>query len=201
MYRLGTKSASTTFSNHLKGEDQAPKILYYLPLKTYLCGMPKTLYNAIAASLSELAVLLEHLEHESYTKPIKHLANSTIGQHTRHIIEFFQCLAAGYDAGEFSYDRRQRDLTIEQDQQFAVYCIQLIIKSLDRPDKNLVGQYDLADQTINIQSTYTRELMYNLEHVIHHQALIRVAMIEMEKHEISEHFGVAASTLAFRSQG
>ena len=51
-----------------------------------------------------------------------------------------------------------------------------------------------------IQSNYERELLYNLEHCIHHQALIKVAIIQSNSVAIDENFGVARSTIEYRKQ-
>ena len=40
--------------------------------------------------------------------------------------------------------------------------------------------------------------MYNLEHAIHHHALIKVGLKIMTKIELPESFGVAPSTIQYR---
>jgi hypothetical protein len=48
-----------------------------------------------------------------------------------------------------------------------------------------------------IESTLARELLYNLEHAIHHMALIRVGLNLRFKYVLyQDNFGVAYSTLA-----
>ena len=44
------------------------------------------------------------------------------------------------------------------------------------------------------------ELIYNLEHSIHHQALIKVAVLKNSAIQLSENFGVAKSTIEYRNQ-
>ncbi len=42
-------------------------------------------------------------------------------------------------------------------------------------------------------------MVYNIEHCIHHQALIKVALNEMEaNHLINKNFGMAPSTIQYR---
>jgi hypothetical protein len=42
-------------------------------------------------------------------------------------------------------------------------------------------------------------MVYNIEHCIHHQALIKVALNEMEaNHLINKNFGIAPSTIQYR---
>ena len=51
-----------------------------------------------------------------------------------------------------------------------------------------------------IESSFERELVYCLEHSIHHKALIKVALREYAlTHLVSNSFGVAPSTLKSRS--
>lgn len=151
-------------------------------------------------TLSEFAAVLFHLENEVYTTPCKLLTNATIGQHTRHIIELYQCLLNGYAVAEVSYDKRKRDKHIEQDVTFAIQQIQLIQQALPKPDKKLFIEYELNGNTVRIESNYFREVMYNLEHTIHHQALIKVAINQLSDFVVSDSFGVAPSTLQFRNQ-
>ena len=55
-------------------------------------------------------------------------------------------------------------------------------------------------EELNIESNYFRELLYNLEHCIHHQALIKVAVLQLEHLQIDQDFGVARSTIEYRKQ-
>jgi len=52
----------------------------------------------------------------------------------------------------------------------------------------------------SIPSNYYRELAYNLEHTIHHMALIRVGVNEVSSIELPVEFGVAYSTVKYRKQ-
>jgi RNA-binding protein YhbY len=51
-----------------------------------------------------------------------------------------------------------------------------------------------------IDTNYNRELLYNLEHCIHHQALIKVAVLQNDAITIDANFGVARSTIEYRKQ-
>ena len=50
------------------------------------------LLSSINNNLKELIDLLHQLSNEEYSKPCPQLSNASIGEHTRHIIELFQCL-------------------------------------------------------------------------------------------------------------
>jgi hypothetical protein len=49
-----------------------------------------------------------------------------------------------------------------------------------------------------LDSNYYREVMYNLEHTIHHHALIKVGIEHFTSLQLPESFGVAPSTMQYR---
>lgn len=67
----------------------------------------------------------------------------------------------------------------------------------------LQGDYsNEGDHTTTIATTFERELVYCLEHTIHHQALIKVGLKELNLEGFLDgHFGVAPATLRFREEG
>lgn len=158
------------------------------------------LLPSIKNTLNELSNLLSQLTVEDYTNPCSGLSNATIGEHTRHIIEMFQCLENQYEAGIINYDDRKRDYLIQTNTEFAKQTIVEVIETLDKPNKNVTLQQIVDNEELNIQSNYHRELLYNLEHCIHHQALIKVAVLQLEHLEIDQNFGVARSTIEYRKQ-
>ena len=158
------------------------------------------LIPSIKNTLNELSSLLTQLSIEDYTNPCRGLSNATIGEHTRHIIEMFQCLENQYEVGIINYDDRKRDYLIQTDTEFAKQTIVEVIQTLEKPNKNITLQQVVDNEELNIESNYHRELLYNLEHCIHHQALIKVAVLQLEHLEIDENFGVARSTIEYRKQ-
>jgi hypothetical protein len=58
--------------------------------------------------LKELVHLLQQLSNAEYAKPYISLSSATIGEHTRHVIEMFQCLINNYESGVVNYDERAR---------------------------------------------------------------------------------------------
>ncbi|MBF2708423.1 DinB family protein [Flavobacterium soyangense] len=155
---------------------------------------------SIHKTLTELLDLLSQLSNEDYTNPCEELSNSSIGAHTRHIIELFQCLQNQYESGTINYDNRLRDYGIQTDTIKAKMAITAILHSMPRPNKNLILQQVIDENEVTIESNYHRELLYNLEHCIHHQALIKVAVLQLKHLVIDEDFGVARSTIEYRKQ-
>lgn len=144
--------------------------------------------------LNDLYKLLLRLRTHDYLLRSVMLGNISIGQHTRHIIELVQCLQQGYDEGCVNYDNRKRDFRIETDLHFAISCIENCNQNLVLKDRPLLLIQD-NDLLKSVNTSYYRELIYNSEHAIHHMALIRVALREMDLDLVGEHFGVAQATI------
>lgn len=158
------------------------------------------LIPSINKSLNELVDLLRQLSKNDYVNPSPELSNASIGEHCRHIIEMFQCLENQQDLGVVNYDHRERNQWIQTDVEYAVEQILVIQNGLRNENKNLELQQFIEGEEIRIQSNYFRELLYNLEHCIHHQAFIKVAILKFENISVDANFGVARSTIEFRKK-
>ena len=161
------------------------------------------LQKAVNNVFVQLSETINKLSAPQYVKPCTNLVNHTIGQHVRHIIELFQCLESGYPQGIVNYEKRKRDPLIENDKQLALELLQNIYKNLDKADKELTLQAcydDHSTELVSIPTNYFREVAYNLEHTIHHMALIRVGINEVSSVSLPEEFGVASSTLKHQNQ-
>lgn len=158
------------------------------------------LLKSIRHSLDQLTILLNQLCDEDYSKSCPALSNSTIGEHTRHILEMFQCLQNGYDCGVLNYDNRERNKRIQTETEFAKQCLSEIKSGLKSENKILFLEQHIDGLTMSIQSNYYRELIYNLEHCVHHQALIKVAVLQFDNVAVDDNFGVARSTIQYRKQ-
>jgi hypothetical protein len=163
--------------------------------------------------LAQISALLEDLTDEQYTKPLGLLSEASIGQHTRHIIEFFLELFSGYECGVVDYDNRKRSHAIETDRRCALLKLEEVADQLARPDKELwlTADFDTVEAagemvllrkagsaTARIRTNYQRELVYNLEHTVHHMALLRIGVSALADLPLPENFGVALSTQKFR---
>lgn len=158
------------------------------------------LLSYINYNLDELIDLLKQLSDKEYSNPCTNLSNSSIGEHTRHIIELFQCLENQYESGIISYDNRQRNVLIQTNTDFAIQQIEQIQRNLNKENKNIVLKQKIQSHEITTESNYYRELLYNFEHCIHHQALIKVAILQYPTIAIDKNFGVARSTIEYRNQ-
>jgi len=171
--------------------------------RTLTNNLTMILKQSIQQVFVQLSQTLEELSNDEYRQPCKVLLNATIGEHVRHIIELFQCLEKGYDTGVVNYEKRKRDHEIENNKELASSLLKEIYQNIDRSNKDifLVAE-DYCDpmEIVSIPSNYYRELAYNLEHTIHHMALIRVGINEVSSVRLPEEFGVAYSTVKYRQQ-
>jgi len=157
--------------------------------------------KAIQIVFAQLSESIRELTSEEYTYPINTLFNATIGQHVRHIIELFLELEKGYETGRVNYDKRKRDYAIETNKDAAIELLHGIFLGLKKFDKHLLleaGCDEHSTDTVLISTNYFRELMYNLEHTVHHMALIRVGINEVSSVIVPEYFGVASSTVKYK---
>ena len=158
------------------------------------------LIQSVKNNLSENIDLLRQLTNEEFTQQNPELSNATIGEHMRHIIELFGCLLENYDYGLINYDDRKRDVLLQTDKNEAIAIIEKYLLELDKPNKPLSLTHNCFSPIELLQTNYFRELIYNLEHSIHHQALIKVALHSLPHIKIPSSFGVAPSTLEYRKQ-
>jgi hypothetical protein len=171
---------------------------FFYPI--YIKTITMKLKEPISNLLDQIQFVLEGLSNEQYTQKIDVLSKSTIGQHTRHILEFFIELNKGYETGIVDYDKRIRNHAIESDKFFAISVIDEIMNALYKPDHELLlnSIYGSEDDVIQVATNYYRELVYNLEHTVHHMALLRIGVEAISSLAIPAEFGVAASTLKYR---
>lgn len=152
--------------------------------------------------LKQLADLVNAIRHEDFIRPAATLSNATIGQHVRHTLEFYLCLENGLETGTINYDKRLHDKLIETDKLVALSTLERIRRVVqdmyEKPLRLEVG-YDLStDNFVTVETTAFRELVYNIEHAVHHMAIIKIGVREIAGYiELPPDFGIAASTIRY----
>jgi hypothetical protein len=154
--------------------------------------------------LDQLTQLVNDIDQDDYVRPSIALSNATIGQHLRHTLEFFICFEQGFDQGIINYDRRAHDKIIEVDKilaQAAIVKIKSFVCNLNSGTAlQLEVGYDLArDKFTTIETNAIRELVYNIEHAVHHMAIIKIGVREVAPYvKLPFDFGIAASTIRYK---
>ena len=152
--------------------------------------------------LTQLTELVSQIREEDFAKPSDTLSKSTIGQHIRHTLEFFMCFEAGYNAGIVNYDKRAHDKLIETDKYIASSAVSrigdFVSTFADKPLLLEVGYDRGSEDSVTIATTANRELVYNIEHAVHHMAIMKIGVREVAPYvKLSPDFGIAASTIRY----
>jgi len=151
------------------------------------------------ANLMEHQELLLKLSDKQYQHQSELLSGASIGQHLRHVVEFYDCLLNGLSQQKINYEKRARSLELENNRNTAISKISSIIDQLLSLELSSRLYLEIEDSIID--TSVQRELYYNLEHSIHHQALIKVGLKEQNiGNMVNADFGVAPSTLKYRKQ-
>ena len=152
--------------------------------------------------LLQLQDLLKKLNDSIYSQPIEELYNTSIGQHTRHTLEFYICLIQQSGTGEVvNYGKRKRNNLLETSVEQAIDQINVICKNIDSLDhsKNMAFEGTIKGGSFCLPSSVERELIHNFEHTIHHMAIIKIALNILKINiSLDPSFGVADSTLKHR---
>lgn len=84
-------------------------------------------------NLEQISGLLEKLTIKQYNYKSKFLSGATIGQHIRHILEFYICIREAMDSKltAINYDKRKRDNSIEQDPKTALAAVGHVVRFLE----------------------------------------------------------------------
>lgn len=151
--------------------------------------------------LTDLTTVLHQLKDSDYSRPLGVFDSGSFGKHVRHILEFYKCLiTANKNNDVICYDNRERNLLIEQNVRFAIDIIAEIIDEISTIEQNkrmlLKSIYNNIE--INTETTLLRELTYNIEHTVHHLAIIRIGIVaECGYIKIDKMFGYADSTVQY----
>ncbi len=133
---------------------------------------------------------------ESFTKNIEIYweKTSSISSHCRHIIEVIQAIITNTD-WIIDYTKRKRDETITADISIFDKSMDILKQQLQKTqNQSITGkQILIGEKLLEINTTYSNELSYLLEHTIHHMAIIKSNCMMIWIH-LHSNFGKAYST-------
>lgn len=153
-------------------------------------------------ALEQLFALIDRLDDKQYVQPLILLHGNTIGKHARHIIEFHQCLFTDDRNSIVCYDKRIRSKELEEERLSALSIIQLLRnKVMQAEDRELLLESIFEDKVSYLKSSLYRELSYNIEHSIHHLAIIRIGIeATFPDFKVEDNLGVAYSTQQYKAE-
>lgn len=164
------------------------------------------LLSATHEIFSDLNKFLQQIDEGAYSSPLEFLSGSTIGQHTRHAIEFFECLLSQSGSGVINYDKRRRNHLMETDKAFALQVLDQLVSDFSAIDSNKQVALETTLSTSEddyslVPSSFNREWSYVLEHAIHHMAIIRMALKTIAPEvKVPDNFGVGPATVKHRQR-
>jgi hypothetical protein len=161
------------------------------------------LSNITADTLDQLKLITDQLSKEEFTRKLDILNHSSIGQHVRHVLEFYICLSEGIKTNIVNYDKRCRNLSIENDPNYAIIVLGELVDLFSNHHSNQATVTNVTEfdgKEIAANSSVLRELIYLIEHSIHHYAIIAIALRNEFSHvQIPTNFGIAYSTAKHKS--
>lgn len=160
-----------------------------------------TIPHLLSRHLEQVDQMLDVLSSAQYSTPLPALHGNTAGKHVRHILEFLLCLENAFSSGVVNYDSRARDLRMEVDSAFSREVLRGIQRRFSLfPERTLELHQDYGTGQIRVQTTFYRELVYNLEHSVHHLAILKVGLEALfPELELQPELGVAWSTLQYQN--
>lgn len=153
--------------------------------------------------LHQLKDIVDLLSPEEYNRPLEILGNSSIAAHNRHSIEFFQMLFNGIDTGCVCYDNRLHNKDLESNIPFIVSEINNLCCKLESQNQNLKlnlkVSYPQSEISTELTTSIEREIIYNIEHLVHHMAIVKIGLKVSFPHVvINKSFGIAQSTIKYQ---
>lgn len=151
--------------------------------------------------LGQLIEMTDQFSQEEYTRPLDLLSNNSVGRHLRHILEFYDLAVRAGNTGKLNYDKRDRNLALENTPREAVSKMKELIVLMRLMKEDLVLKLEASyspdsKNDVKITTTFYRELLYNVEHAVHHMAIMAIAVkVDFRHIRLSENFGIAYSTV------
>jgi uncharacterized damage-inducible protein DinB len=154
----------------------------------------------LASLLRQLASVIQRLTDAQYTQKPVGVVESSVGGHVRHSLDHVRALLSAVETGAIDYDHRRRGTPVELARCCALAEIdELVAETSALPadvmdlELSLSVTMSSGGESIQVTTSFGRELAYTLSHTIHHNALI-AAMIKTLGGWVPERFGYAPST-------
>ena len=158
--------------------------------------------TAILDIVRQINHILIQLEPYEYRRTLPEFQGSTLGQHFRHILEFFQCLEKGRHSGIIDYAARERNLLFEDNPGIAAAALESVTEQLSGFDLEMAlmvrAEFGAEDRPAYV-SSLGRELLFVYDHAIHHLAMIKIGLlVHFPEVNVDSDLGVSPSTIKAR---
>jgi DinB superfamily len=156
--------------------------------------------TALVRLLDELREVVERIPDGVFTRVPAGRPSGSPGAHVRHCLDHVAAFLDGASAGRVSYDHRRRGTAVETSRAAALAHIATMTTEVLDLDPRLLARpvflevrLDARGTTTVVQSTVARELVFVINHTIHHNATMGLLLCEIGAN-LPYRFGVAPST-------
>ena len=160
--------------------------------------------QAAREMVQQIDDLIEKIPDADYQRPLPIFNGSSLGQHFRHILNFYECVLQVKDGDTIDYAKRNRDLMVETNPVYARTSFSQLLQGLtllkETDPVQVKGDFNVNGEAVSsVLSSIGRELMYAFDHAVHHLAIIRIGLRDLEMESImGSNQGVAPSTTRHR---
>ena len=159
-----------------------------------------------AIVIDQIVSILNKLPDQSFNQPLDVFNGSTLGQHFRHILDFYHCILKGVEKDRLDYSDRERNLLMEQSTEHASIAFRnmydKILNLCEMDQLDVIADFSTEDSNDRpvVKSSVGRELMYAYDHAIHHLAIIKIGVkSSFPEISLNQNVGVAPSTIKHHS--
>ena len=159
--------------------------------------------NLCQANIDVLKQLIELIQCCNKDYSTKNGSVAAVGEHTRHILDHYRAVNSGIAHNCINYNLRTRNSKEEADASTAVESIHMLIAWLSALEYQseaiqIISEISVSEtHSKTIASCVERELLYLINHSIHHLAYAALAARSMGI-TVPNHIGVAPSTVTYR---
>jgi uncharacterized damage-inducible protein DinB len=160
------------------------------------------LHKSSCNSLEQIEVILSAIHHQQIENSKEYYINYDIGRHVRHIIDHFISFKNGLANGVIDYNQRSRNSIIETNLFSSREIIQNLIEWLGglEDSNQSLSIYSEIDCNQEINNKFTsnkdRELLYLINHTIHHAAYIKL-LLQQSGFTLPDYIGIAPCTSTY----
>ena len=162
--------------------------------------------EALKVGLLQVNTIIDTLDELPEAKAQECFVALGVGKHFRHIYDHFLAVKNGLSVGFIDYNLRNRGERLETDRAESVQRLNIVLQWCEQ----LPQSFEVFDQVIGVESevdcmresslafhsTLARELLYLINHTIHHVAYVKLLMSTVGV-ELPASIGLAPSTASF----
>jgi len=163
----------------------------------------KALCNANIDVLKQLQDLIAHTSQAYGKDPAS--PHAGISQHVRHVLDHYRAFTMGLQTGVVDYNLRQRQCLEETQPEAALATTGQLISFFE---SNLLSNFSFTviseislhvEHSTTMDSTTERELLYLINHSIHHMAYASL-LASTQGVTVPRHIGLAPGTATYERQ-